>query len=465
MVSVTKPRNSSDEHASAFVVRRVDDAVPRTALDPIRSEKSYLNVGKVSAPRRILLSAYACEPNRGSEPGIGWNWAIELQRQGRDIVVLTRENNRVEIEKYFTDAPSTPRPLFVYYDLPRPFLYLKRLGILPLQLYYWLWQIFCVGTARKAVAAHQIELVWHLTFGAIRLPSLLWVLGKPFVFGPGGGGEFAPIAMRGDYPIGGHIRDLFRDALNLLSRVDPLLRAMFANAALILAKTHQSARLVPRRWHDKTEVYLEIGTTQNQKLDVRTPQGRVLYAGGFLYLKGITIAVRAFAAFIRAGGSGRFTLVGRGAEEQRARALARRLGVNHLIDWISWVDRKTLDRIYASHDVFLFPSLHDSSGNVVVEAMSHALPVICFDLGGPAEVVTPDSGIVVATNGRVPETAAEAMAAALKKLLDDPHEFRRLSAGALQRARDFSWEARATGALAKVDAAYAERVSQSAQNA
>ena len=34
---------------------------------------------------KILLSAYACEPHKGSEPGIGWNWAIQLASLGHQV--------------------------------------------------------------------------------------------------------------------------------------------------------------------------------------------------------------------------------------------------------------------------------------------------------------------------------------------------------------------------------------------
>ena len=47
---------------------------------------------------KILLSAYACEPNKGSEPGVGWHWALELGYLGHDVWVLTRANNRPAIE-------------------------------------------------------------------------------------------------------------------------------------------------------------------------------------------------------------------------------------------------------------------------------------------------------------------------------------------------------------------------------
>ena len=46
---------------------------------------------------KILLSAYACEPNRGSEPGVGWNWALQLNKLGYDIKVVTRLNNKITV--------------------------------------------------------------------------------------------------------------------------------------------------------------------------------------------------------------------------------------------------------------------------------------------------------------------------------------------------------------------------------
>ena len=45
--------------------------------------------------------------------------------------------------------------------------------------------------------------------------------------------------------------------------------------------------------------------------------------------------------------------------------------------------------LYRRHHALLYPSLHDSSGNVVLEALFHGLPVVCLDLGGPAEIVDP----------------------------------------------------------------------------
>ena len=49
---------------------------------------------------KILLSAYACEPNKGSEPQVGWKWATTLSKLGHEVYVITRRNNKTNIENY-----------------------------------------------------------------------------------------------------------------------------------------------------------------------------------------------------------------------------------------------------------------------------------------------------------------------------------------------------------------------------
>jgi short-subunit dehydrogenase len=67
---------------------------------------------------RILLSAYACEPGRGSEPGVGWHWATELARLGHEVAVITRSNNRpVNRIRHWRSRQSAACD-FYYYDLP-----------------------------------------------------------------------------------------------------------------------------------------------------------------------------------------------------------------------------------------------------------------------------------------------------------------------------------------------------------
>ena len=72
----------------------------------------------------------------------------------------------------------------------------------------------------------------------------------------------------------------------------------------------------------------------------------------------------------------------------RAAAVAH--GVAGNVRFVPWLPQEKLFEQYQTHDLFVYPSLHDSSGNAVLEALSFGLPVVCLDLGGPAQIVTPD---------------------------------------------------------------------------
>jgi glycosyltransferase involved in cell wall biosynthesis len=95
-------------------------------------------------------------------------------------------------------------------------------------------------------------------------------------------------------------------------------------------------------------------------------------------------------------------------------------------------------RAYLRHDALLFPSLHDSSGNVVLEALSSGLPVVCLDVGGPALLVDPSCGFKVRPGA--PQQVVEDLARALATLADDRRLILSMGEAALYRAREhFSW--------------------------
>lgn len=69
--------------------------------------------------KKILISAFSCLPNRGSEPGVGWNWAVLAAEEGYDVTVLTRTKCKKKIE------PAIPEEVKKIYILPTVIL-LKR---------------------------------------------------------------------------------------------------------------------------------------------------------------------------------------------------------------------------------------------------------------------------------------------------------------------------------------------------
>jgi glycosyltransferase involved in cell wall biosynthesis len=148
-----------------------------------------------------------------------------------------------------------------------------------------------------------------------------------------------------------------------------------------------------------------IDAAQITTRPVPVPSGplELLYVGKLISLKGIDLALRALAA---SGPGARLTLVGDGSYQARARRLAAQLGVS---DRVSFPGRLPLAEVFALYEkfhVFIFPSLHDSGGFAVLEAMARGLPVICLDCGGPALLVREGCGLRVPLESR-PQVVAD----------------------------------------------------------
>ncbi len=353
---------------------------------------------------RILLSAYACEPGRGSEPGVGWSWATELARLGHQVTVLTRDDNRIPIAMHM-QRPA-PNLRFIYYDLPpwmRPW---RRLpGGKP--LYYVLWQWLAARHIRQYFPAVPFDVVQHVTYVSTRYPSFMGSLGIPFFLGPVSGGEGVPPHLRSGFSVRQHCRELLRDLSNFLVPFDPLMRRTFRQADQILV-TRDTLALVPQRWHRKCQLHLAIGLSDSYLSEAKCKPEHdrrslyLLYVGRLLEWKGIAIALGAVSQIRQSHPGLRFVIVGDGPARSRLVKLSNQLGLRDVVRWIGWQTQAELEQYYRSADVLLFPSMRDSGGMVVLEALAHRVPVVCTDLGGPGQIVNETCGRVVQTTGRVP---------------------------------------------------------------
>lgn len=393
---------------------------------------------------KILLSAYACEPNRGSEPGVGWHRALEAARLGHHVTVITRANNRASIELALQSNPTGQSIEFVYFDLPSWAKCWKK-GTRGIHLYYLLWQWGAYRQARKLHQLKNFDLVHHVTFVSIRQPSFMGWLGIPFIFGPVSGGDSIPAKLRFGMGWRGWLHDLLRDAANCGVRFDPLMWITFSSARAIFVTSEKTRLLVPKRFQCKTKKWLAIGLESALSSPPSKPQLtkaslRILYVGNLVHCKGMNLGIPAFAQLLKTRPDARLTVIGTGPEEQRLRQIAAKTKSSDNINWIPWVEHDKLSEFYNSHDIFLFPSLRDSGGMVVLEAMAHALPVICLDLGGPGTIVRGGGGIAIPVSGRGSSEVISLIANQLRTLAHDEELRRRLSSSALQRAQEMTWE-------------------------
>lgn len=395
---------------------------------------------------RVLLSAYACEPNKGSEPGVGWHWAQEIAKLGHEVWVLTRENNRFPIEAELAQWPNPPKNLhFIYYDLP-PLLRFWKKGLHGIHLYYFLWQFGIYLLARKLCRKIHFDLVHHITFVSIRQPSFLGFLGIPFIFGPLAGGERIPKQLQENLPFHGRFSDWLRDLANSWVYWDPLMQIVFNQAKTIYVTSTQTLHLLPKHFYHKTKIQPAIGIktcqTDCSHQVLKKENGlKLLYVGHLLYLKGVHLGLEAFAHFLEHYPDSRFTIIGEGSDESWLHEKVHKLGIVSSIDWIPWMKQEQLNQYYASHDLLLFPSLRDSGGMVVLEAMNYGMPVVCLNLGGPGVIVNESCGFRVDAETRNESDIVQRLAQALKDYgcMADT-ERHQLQTGVSARVEHFTWQ-------------------------
>lgn len=394
---------------------------------------------------KILLSAYACEPNHGSEPGVGWNWAIALAKLGHKVCVLTRKSNRNSIEKVIKNCELYGKLDFIYYDLPFWLSWWKK-GRRGVHLYYFLWQLGVFTLAKQVHKREKFDLVHHVTFVSLRQPSFMGLLGIPFIFGPVGGGERAPFQLRASYGVVGYFKDLVRDIINHLVKLDPFMWITFHTSSQIYVTSSQSMALIPAIYHYKTDIELGVATdnisfeslSKQPFLDEK--QFHLVYVGQFLYWKGGIIALRAFAKFLEKNPDSIFTFVGQGPDEKKWKKEACSLGVENKIKWVRWLNQAELHQIYSSNDMMLYPSLHDSGGMVVLEALSAGLPVLCLKLGGPGEIVNDNCGMAISVKNKKNHEIIQDISNHLYMFSTHKDKLTNLREGAIKRANDLTWE-------------------------
>lgn len=394
---------------------------------------------------KILLSAYACSPAGGSELGVGWDCACALAER-HEVIVITRTVFRFEIE---AELKRTPRRnlSFVYFDLPA---FVRQFGFgdpnRPTEVYYVLWQRAIRGVACGVLAKNDIAIVHHVTFVKYWAPSFISSLPVPFVWGPVGGGECAPLAFWKGFSLRGKIYEALRDAARRVQEYNPSVRRTARNAAIALATSPQTAERVNRIGGRNVAIYAAIGMPENEvalleRIKAPDPSTvRFVSIGRLLHWKGFHLGIAAFAkASIP---NAEYWIIGDGPERKRLRAQAERLGVGGKIKFWGRLSRNETLRRLAQSNILVHPSLHESGGGVCLEAMAAKCPVICLDLGGPAVLVKEGAGILVEAVD--PAETERKLAEAMASLGQDPERCSRMGeAGHRHVIECYLWRSKA----------------------
>ncbi|HEX6221057.1 MAG TPA: glycosyltransferase [Acidimicrobiia bacterium] len=328
---------------------------------------------------KVLLSAYACEPGKGSEPEVGFRTLMAVAQQ-HDVWIITRHNNLPSLEDAIREHPLRDRIHLIGHEVSGPLLRLKKRSRLLAHLYYDRWQR---ALAQRAVDLEQrvgFDVAHHVTFASYWTRTGIVSVSVPKVWGPVGGGVTTPLVLYRELGAKGLLDETARTLLRPVWASMPWISNIQKRAALVLAQNPETAARISS---DRPPVVLP------NALSVEVPrtainEGRsqdVVTVGRLEPWKGTHLAIRAFAAADT--GDSNLLVIGSGDGVRRLRRLADTLGVADSVNFIGHVPRAQALDVIARARALLHPAFHEEAGLAVSEALSYGTPVICIDRGGP----------------------------------------------------------------------------------
>jgi len=390
---------------------------------------------------KILVSAYACEPNSGSEPGIGWYSATTMSGKGHSIDVITRANNRPVIEHELQRHPM-PQINFHYYDLPKWISWFKK-GRRGINLYYYLWQIGAYRYVTKTFDLKLYDFIHHITLGRYWMPSFMWKCSVPLIWGPVGGGDYIPKQFWRSLGSRGVAIEIVREVVRFLSEQDPFVRKTVRNCVRAFGTTQMSVDRIRTLGAGDTHLLSHVGLIKDEFQRLSTPTDEKKYPARFVSVcelsprKALHLSIRAFAQCNVPDKE--YWIVGSGPDKPRLETLCKELGVETQVKFLGQIPRHDVLEMIKSCGVFLFPSLRDSGGFAVAEAMACGTPVVCLTLGGPGVLV--DNSVGVAIEARTVNQVVADFARHMERLVSDSTLRNTLGKAAQKRIRDdFIWD-------------------------
>lgn len=393
---------------------------------------------------KILIVGENASARKGGEAILPLKYAVMMQERGHDVVLVTHARNRDEIT---TDYP-TLAPVTRYIEDARTHRWLWAIGErfpagLRDQLFGGLIHILTALDMRKLVRAALSEDSFDVVHQPIPVspmaPSPLHGLKVPLVIGPMNGGmSYPPGYGKREGTVVRVVLKLGRLTMRFANR----LWAGKRQAAVLLVANERTRRALPLD-HDRiitmTEnaVDMRVWKLPEEQPNAAQRQGfRLTFIGRMIPLKGLDLTLQAMLIVRASRPDLNITLDILGDGPERA-----------------WIERRAIPGVYvhglltqadcaarlAGANALILNSLRECGGAVILEAMALGVPVIASDWGGPAEYVTPETGLLV--HPSPPQTFPKRLAAAILQLADNPDLAQRMGvAGVARVAAHFDWE-------------------------
>lgn len=406
---------------------------------------------------RVLLLAEAANPDWVSVPLVGWSHARAIA-DAADAHLVTQVRNAEAIERtgwvreeHFTALDTEKTAARVQRIVGRSgWTTRTAASVITTRVFErMVWETF-----GERIADGEFDVVHRLTPVSPTVPSPIATrcraVGVPFVLGPLNGG----IAWPREFP------ELRRNGRELLSHVRGLHKLMPSHrrtrrdAAAILVGSRETWRQLDDRERARA-VYMPENAVDPERFDdvhrTAATDGpmAIAFVGRLVKLKGVDMLIDAAAPLLR-DGRAVLRIIGDGDEREALEDQTRQAGLTEAVTFAGWVSHDELQHELARAHVFGFPSVKEFGGGAVLEAMACGAVPVVIDYGGPAELISPATGIAIPMGTR--EQIIPLLGQALEALCDDRGRLERMGCLARERVeRQFTWPVRAQQSLKVYD--------------
>lgn len=351
-------------------------------------------------PVRVLIFAYACEPNMGSEPGAGWGLVRTIAEYADECVVLVASPHIQAIRDWEASHGSTK---ITFIEVSEPDTPAKWHRITWFILYLvWLRRAYKV--ARELHAERPFDVAFHSTYAVYWLPSPATHLGIPCIWGPVGGAVTTPIRLWPLLGWKGVLDELLDFACVNIASWWPLTRSTWRQATWRILQNEETRTRLPKRFRENMYVLNNYMFIDAPAATPSKRQRHILFLSELQSRKGGRLAIRALT---HTSEDVRLLVVGDGPERGALERLAKKLNVSHRLEFTGQVSHDKVFDFMREAAAMVFPVFREEGGVALAEAMYCGTPVIIIANGGPlfaASNATDPERVVVVQPAGVEET-------------------------------------------------------------
>jgi glycosyltransferase involved in cell wall biosynthesis len=392
---------------------------------------------------KILINAYACSPNMGSEPGMAWNWCINLAKYC-ELHIITEGEFKDNIEKVLPTLPQASNIHFYYNPVSDE---VRRVcwnqGDWRFYVHHRKWQYKTYQIALDIIRSTHIDVLHQLNMIGFREPGYLWQIDNiPYIWGPVDAKMGFPAAyLKGS----GWKSQVFNRLKNVVTelqlRFSPRVHKAAARAYRVIAASSNSRWSIEKFLCEESLLLNETGcyiqeypVTDKSKKDFFD----VLWVGKMDFRKQLGLCIKSIAASDNS--KIRLHIVGSGNDEPYKK-LAALLGISDRCFWHGAITHGEVQKKMQESDLFFFTSVAEGTPHVVLEAISNNLPVLCFDTCGQGDSVNDKVGVKVKLT--TPKQSVKDFAQKLDHLSQHKDVLYAMALNCRQRQQELSWDNKA----------------------